>query len=51
MWDHVSLEMELSKVGFKNIRKAGFNDSSEVAFKFVENKEKIWKPLALEAMK
>lgn len=51
MWDHVSLEMELSKVGFKNIRKASFNDSSVGAFKFVENKERFESAVALEAVK
>jgi len=51
MWDHSSLEMELRKVGFKNIRKAGFNDSQEQVFKFVENKARFESAVVLEAIK
>lgn len=38
-------------MGFKNIRKASFNDSSEGAFKFVENKDRFESAVALEALK
>ena len=41
MWDFESLALELSMVGFKNIRRAYFADSSDKNFSLVEE-EKRW---------
>jgi SAM-dependent methyltransferase len=38
MWDYKSIEAELGNVGFKNIRRAQFGDSSDYMFKLVEDK-------------
>ena len=41
MWDFESLAIELSNIGFKNIRRANFADSSDKTFLLVEE-EKRW---------
>lgn len=51
MWDHYSLTAELSKVGFKKIRRASFNDSSLSAFKLVEDPDRFEAAVALECIK
>ncbi|MBK9283195.1 MAG: methyltransferase domain-containing protein [Sphingobacteriaceae bacterium] len=51
MWDKDSLAMELEKVGFKNIRKASFNDSQENAFKLVEDSTRFENAVAIESIK
>lgn len=51
MWDHFSMLSELSKAGFKNIRKASFNDSSELKFKLVENESRFENAVVFESTK
>ena len=41
MFDYITLENELNKIGFKSIRRARFNDSNYDLYKEVEN-EKRW---------
>jgi SAM-dependent methyltransferase len=51
MWDHSSLAVELTTVGFKGVRRAAFNDSSESKFALVEDKERFGNAVALECTK
>jgi ubiquinone/menaquinone biosynthesis C-methylase UbiE len=51
MWDFKSLEKELSTAGFKNIRRAYFGDSLDVAFRDVENYERWKNCLGIECKK
>jgi hypothetical protein len=51
MWDHYSLTAELEKAGFKNIRRASFNDSKDEMFKLVEDQTRFMDAVALECSK
>jgi len=51
MWDFKSIEFELQKVGFKNIRRANFGDSSEMMFHDVEVSERWENCLGIECRK
>lgn len=51
MWDYYSLAAELSKVGFKNIHRCQFHDSTDSMFSLVEDKERFLNSLAIEATK
>jgi len=51
MWDYKSLENELIKVGFVNIRRCYFNDSSDEMFKFVENEQRFNDAVAIQCQK
>jgi hypothetical protein len=51
MWDYSSMKIELEKTGFKNIRRASFNDSSEPMFKAVEDEGRFINCLAIECNK
>jgi len=48
MWDFKSIDFELQRAGFDQIRKAGFNDSADVMFQAVEEKERWDHCLGLE---
>lgn len=41
MWDYVSLSGELSKVGFKNIRRSEYHGNPDTMFNLVEDKERF----------
>lgn len=51
MWDHYSLSAELEQAGFKNIRRATFNDSADKLFELVEDKSRFESAVALECTK
>ncbi len=51
MWDYRSLEDELKKAGFNNIRRAQFGDSSNPAFQDVEDKDRWDNCLGVECKK
>jgi hypothetical protein len=51
MWDHYSLSAELTKAGFKEVRRAQFNDSSDEMFKLVEDITRFESAVALECRK
>ncbi len=51
MWDYYSLSNKLKEAGFKNIRKAQFNDSKDEMFKLVEDKSRFENALAIECTK
>ncbi|MCB0478114.1 MAG: methyltransferase domain-containing protein [Crocinitomicaceae bacterium] len=51
LWDHASAIEEFEKVGFKNIRKCEFNDSSDKMFLKVESEERFKGAIALEMTK
>jgi predicted SAM-dependent methyltransferase len=51
MWDYKSLQHELQKAGFKNIRSCHFNDSEDLNFLAVEEKERFYKAAAFECQK
>jgi hypothetical protein len=51
MWDFESLKSELEKVGFTEIRRAAFNDSSDGNFYFVEEESRFINCLAIECKK
>lgn len=51
MWDHYSLSAELKKAGFKDIRRAKFNDSEDSMFKLVEDPDRFESAVALECKK
>lgn len=51
LWDYKSIQFELEKTGFKNIRRATFNDSSYQYFKYVENFERWDNCLGVECEK
>lgn len=50
-WDKHSLETELRKVGFTNIRNCNYNDSSDPMFKLVETAENFENAAAFECIK
>jgi len=51
MWDFDSINIELQKAGFKNIRRAYFNDSIIPQFKEVEDESRFNNSLAIECTK
>ncbi len=51
MWDYKSLAFELNKIGFKNIRPAKFNDSTDSHFNYVEEEGRFYKAAAFECIK
>ena len=51
MWDYASLKTELENTGFKDIRRAYFNDSSDAKFKEVEDEGRFINCLAIECIK
>lgn len=51
LWDAESTKMELEKVGFKEIRRCAFNDSSDAQFKLVEDESRFKGALAFEMTK
>jgi predicted SAM-dependent methyltransferase len=51
MWDRLSIEVALSKAGFRSIRRAFFGDSEEPAFALVEDPARFESSIAVEAIK
>jgi predicted SAM-dependent methyltransferase len=52
MWDDKAMRAELEKQGFKNIRRAAFNDSEDPMFKLAEHPDRFGeKNLAMECRK
>ncbi|HEY4324132.1 MAG TPA: methyltransferase domain-containing protein [Mucilaginibacter sp.] len=51
MWDYKSLEFELKKVGFVDIRPARFGDSKDPFFQYVEEKDRFLQAAAFECKK
>jgi len=51
MWDYHSLENELRTAGFKEIRKAAFNDGKDEMFRWVEEEARFTDAVALECSK
>jgi SAM-dependent methyltransferase len=51
MWDYPSLEEELIKAGFRNIRRAYFNDSEDPMFLKVEEMDRWENCLGVECVK
>lgn len=51
MWDYLSLSEELRKCGFKEIRRADFNDSEIKEFIFVEHPDRFKNAVAIECKK
>lgn len=51
MWDYKSLEAELKKIGFKNIRPITYGDSDDPYFSFVEEESRFYKAAAFECIK
>ncbi|MBB3057109.1 class I SAM-dependent methyltransferase [Mucilaginibacter gotjawali] len=51
MWDYKSLEYELKKAGFINIRPCTFGDSGDPVFKFVEEEGRFYKAAAFDCQK
>lgn len=51
MWDYKSLQYELQKVGFKNIRLCAYNDSNDPYFLDVEEEGRFYKAAAFECQK
>ncbi len=51
MWDNYSLANELKKAGFKEVRRAEFNDSEDAAFKLVEDSSRFEDAVALDCKK
>ena len=51
MWDYKSIEQELKDVGFIEVRRAQFGDSSEPMFKEVEEKARWDNCLGVECRK
>ena len=51
MWDQYSLKNELKKIGFINIRRCAFNDSTDKMFQFVEEKFRFIDAVAFESVK
>ena len=48
LWDYESVELELGKAGFVDIRSAAFNDSSDVMFREVEDASRFSNSVAIE---
>ena len=51
MWDYPSLAAELQRVGFTDIRRAAFGDSTDPHFKDVEDVDRWDKCLGIECKK
>ncbi|MDB5117664.1 MAG: Methyltransferase type 11 [Mucilaginibacter sp.] len=51
MWDYKSLEFELQRAGFKNIRPCKFGDSTDPYFSLVEEEDRFYKAVAFECQK
>lgn len=51
MWDYYSLSEELREVGFSDIRRCKFNDSNDVMFLRVEEKDRFVNCLSIEVIK
>lgn len=51
MWDYKSLEFELKKAGFVNIRECKFGDSADPLFKFVEEEGRFFQAAAFDCQK
>lgn len=51
MWDEKSMEMELEKAGFTNIRLCAFDDSKDDMFKQVESEDRFIHSIAFECTK
>jgi len=51
MWDYKGLKRELESVGFTQVRRATFNDSTNVQFQAVERKAKWENALGIECVK
>ena len=51
MWDYKSLQFELKKTGFINIRECKFGDPTDPLFKFVEEEERFFRAVAFECQK
>lgn len=51
MWDYYSLSDELREVGFSDIRRCEFNDSSDEMFLKVEEKDRFVNCLSIEVIK
>lgn len=51
MWDHYSMKNELEKAGFKEIRRANYNDSKLQEFKFVEELSRFENAVVFECTK
>ena len=51
MWDYKSIELELEKIGFQDIRRAQFGDSADTRFKDVEDKARWDDCLGVECKK
>ena len=51
MWDDKTLTSELKKVGFRQIRTAKFDDSSDTHFSLVEEENRFYGAVALECIK
>lgn len=51
MWDYKSMESELIDVGFKEVRRAQYGDSTEAIFKEVEDKARWDNCLGIECVK
>ena len=51
MWDAKSLSVELQNAGFIGIRACKFNDCEDEMFRFVEEKVRFEKAVALECKK
>jgi predicted SAM-dependent methyltransferase len=51
MWDYKSLEFELKKMGFVNIRQCSFGDSSDPFFRYVEEEGRFLQAVAFECQK
>jgi SAM-dependent methyltransferase len=51
MWDYKSLEFELQKVGFVNIRPCQYGDAADPIFRFVEEKGRFFRAAAFDCQK
>jgi hypothetical protein len=51
MWDYKSLEFELNKAGFVNIRPCNFGDAADPMFKLVEKEGRFFEAAAFECTK
>ena len=51
MWDYKSLEFELNKAGFVNIRPCNFGDAADPIFKLVEEEGRFFEAAAFECTK
>jgi SAM-dependent methyltransferase len=51
MWDFRSMQVELERVGFTEIRRAAFGDAEDMRFREVENKQRWHRALGIECKK